>query len=121
MEPPAVAIPGVHNLGIEASTEIGSIDIVDRSSAEIAIAQQADRDIGVIHAMMSSNTAKPPWKEIDVYSAACKSLWHHWKHLVCAMEFCIDCFTPAMVYRASCNSWFRTSIGMDSSGWRTKA
>jgi len=82
MEPPAVVIPGVHNLGIEASTEVGSIDILDWSSAEIALAQQADRDIGVIHTMMSSNAAKPLWNEVAVYSAACKSLWHHWERFV---------------------------------------
>jgi len=82
VEPPAVVIQGVQNLGIEASTEVGSIDILDWSSAEIALAQHADRDIGVIHTMMSSNAAKPLWKEIAVYSAACKSLWHQWGRLV---------------------------------------
>ena len=82
MESPAVAIPGVHNLGIEASTEVGSIDILDWSTAEIQLAQQADRDISVIQTMMSLNPAKPPRKEVAVYSAACKSLWHQWERLV---------------------------------------
>jgi len=82
VDPSAVATPGVHNLGIEASTGVGSIDILDWSSAKIAVAQQADRDMGVIHTMVSSNAARPPWKEIAVYSAACKSLWHQWARLV---------------------------------------
>jgi len=29
VEPPTVAIPGAHNLGIEANTEVGSINILD--------------------------------------------------------------------------------------------
>ena len=61
---------------------MGSVDILDSSSAEISLAQQADRDICVIHTTMSSNAAKPPWKEVAVYSATCKSFWHQWERLV---------------------------------------
>jgi len=79
---PVDAVPGVQNGSCEASAEASTTSILDWSSAEVASAQQADRDIGVIYTMMSLKAAKPPWEAVAVNSATCKSLWHQWERLV---------------------------------------
>ena len=82
VELPVDAVPGVQNGSCEASAEASTTSILDLSSSKVASAQQADRDIGVIHTMMSSKAAKPPWEAVAVNSATCKSLWHQREHLV---------------------------------------
>ena len=75
-------IPDVQNDSDEAGMIVNNAGILDWSSAEMTLAQQADRDIGVISTMLYSNAAKPPWSEVAVYGATCKSLWHQWERLV---------------------------------------
>jgi len=111
-------IPGVQNDSDEAGMIVSNAGIVDWSSAEITLAQQADRDVGVISTMLSSNIVKLPSSEVAVYGATCGIIGNVWS---CATELCTDGSTPVMACQVSCNSWYRTSIGTNSSGWLTKA
>jgi len=75
-------IPGVQNDSDEAGMIVSNAGILDWSSAEITLAQQADQDVGVISTMLSSNIVKPPSSEVAVYGATCKSLLHQWERLI---------------------------------------
>jgi len=64
-----VVIPGVQNDNHEAGMGVSNVGILDLSSADITLAQQTDRYIGVICIMMSSNDEKHPPNEVAVYGA----------------------------------------------------